>query len=176
LGAWRLNGVAQREINLKAGEEASKISVEYGEAKFNVSLEDEEVTYAIQGELDSDGRLDANIDGHYIIAWVVRDEDFLHLFLEDESCRLKVVDPLRTAGRQVDALGGLQAPMPGTVLLFLVEPGTEVEQGTPLLIIEAMKMEHTVKAPSAGRVNGFRYAVGDQVGDGVELVDFVSAE
>ncbi len=176
LGAWRLNGVAQREITLRAGEEASKISVEYGEAEFSVSLEDEEVTYAIQGELKSDGRLDANIDGHQISAWVVRDEDFLHLFLEDESCRLEVVDPLRTSSRQVDALGGLHAPMPGTVLSFLVEPGTEVEQGTPLLIIEAMKMEHTVKAPSAGRVNGFKYAVGDQVGDGAELVDFVSTE
>ena len=176
MGAWRLNGVAQREITLKTGEEASKISVEYGEAEFSVSLEDEKVTYAIQGELNSEGRLDANIDGHQNSAWVVRDENFLHLFLEDESCRLEVVDPLRTSGRQVDALGGLQAPMPGTVLSSLVEPGTEVEQGTPLLIIEAMKMEHTVKAPSAGRVNGFKYAVGDQIGDGAELVDFASAE
>ena len=176
LGAWRLNGVSQREITLKAGEAASKISVEYGEAEFSVSLEDEDVTYVIQGELHSDGRLDANIDGHHTTAWVVRDEDFLHLFLEDESCRLEVVDPLRTSSRQVDTLGGLQAPMPGTILSLLVEPGTEVEQGAPLLILEAMKMEHTVKAPSAGRVNSFKYAVGDQVGDGAELVDFDAAE
>jgi 3-methylcrotonyl-CoA carboxylase alpha subunit len=69
-------------------------------------------------------------------------------------------------------MGGLEAPMPGTIISLLVEPGAEVTQGTPLLILEAMKMEHTVRAPSAGRVNRFRYAVGDQVPDGAELVDF----
>ena len=47
-----------------------------------------------------------------------------------------------------------------------------MEKGAPLLILEAMKMEHTITAPAAGTVKGFRYAVGDQVGDGAELVDF----
>jgi 3-methylcrotonyl-CoA carboxylase alpha subunit len=47
-----------------------------------------------------------------------------------------------------------------------------VEKGAPLLILEAMKMEHTITAPAAGTVKGFRFAVGDQVGDGAELVDF----
>jgi 3-methylcrotonyl-CoA carboxylase alpha subunit len=47
-----------------------------------------------------------------------------------------------------------------------------VEKGAPLLILEAMKMEHTITAPAAGTVKGFFYAVGDQVGDGAVLVDF----
>ena len=50
--------------------------------------------------------------------------------------------------------------------------GATVEKGAPLLILEAMKMEHTITAPAAGTVKAFRFGVGDQVGDGAELVEF----
>jgi 3-methylcrotonyl-CoA carboxylase alpha subunit len=49
----------------------------------------------------------------------------------------------------------------------------EVEKGAPLLILEAMKMEHTITAPAAGLVKGFRFGVGEQVNEGAELVEFV---
>ena len=68
--------------------------------------------------------------------------------------------------------GGLLAPMPGKVIALIAEAGATVEKGAPLLILEAMKMEHTITAPAAGTVKGFHFAVGDQVGDGMELVDF----
>jgi len=61
--------------------------------------------------------------------------------------------------------------MPGRITVLLAEPG-KVEKGAPLLIMEAMKMEHTIRAPAAGLFKGFRYAVGDQVGEGADLVDF----
>ena len=61
--------------------------------------------------------------------------------------------------------------MPGRITALLAEPG-KVEKGAPLLIMEAMKMEHTIRAPAAGLFKGFRYAVGDQVGEGADLVDF----
>jgi 3-methylcrotonyl-CoA carboxylase alpha subunit len=62
--------------------------------------------------------------------------------------------------------------MPGKVIALLVPPGAAVEKGAPLLVMEAMKMEHTVIAPQRGLVKSFRFAVGDQVSDGVELVEF----
>jgi 3-methylcrotonyl-CoA carboxylase alpha subunit len=62
--------------------------------------------------------------------------------------------------------------MPGKVIAWLAEPGATVEAGAPLVVIEAMKMEHTLLAPRRGRVRGFRYAPGEAVGDGAELVDF----
>ncbi len=56
---------------------------------------------------------------------------------------------------------------------LLVAAGAKVKKGTPaLLILEAMKMEHTITAPSGGVVKQLRFAVGDQVGDGAELVEF----
>jgi 3-methylcrotonyl-CoA carboxylase alpha subunit len=66
--------------------------------------------------------------------------------------------------------------MPGKVVALSVEPGTQVEKGAPLLVLEAMKMEHTIVAPRKGVVNAYRFAPGDQVSDGAELVDFEGAE
>jgi propionyl-CoA carboxylase alpha chain len=59
--------------------------------------------------------------------------------------------------------GGLTAPMPGKVVKVLVEAGQSVTAGSPLLVLEAMKMEHTVRAADAGTVQAIHVAVGDQV-------------
>ncbi|HUY03123.1 MAG TPA: acetyl-CoA carboxylase biotin carboxyl carrier protein subunit, partial [Rhodocyclaceae bacterium] len=55
---------------------------------------------------------------------------------------------------------------------LLAAVGARVAKGEPLLILEAMKMEHTIAAPAAGVVNSFRFGVGEQVSDGAELVEF----
>ena len=61
------------------------------------------------------------------------------------------------------------APIPGTVIRILAEPGVDLPAGAPLLVIEAMKMEHTLRAPVAGHLKGLKYAVGDFV-DGAHRV------
>ena len=66
--------------------------------------------------------------------------------------------------------------MPGKVIALVAQPGATVQKGAPLLVMEAMKMEHTISAPRKGIVKAFRYAPGDQVSDGAELVDFEGAE
>ena len=65
--------------------------------------------------------------------------------------------------------------MPATVVRVQVKPGDRVDAGATLLVLEAMKMEHTITAPASGRVKHVRYAVGEQVAQGVELVDFEPA-
>ncbi|KFF48214.1 3-methylcrotonyl-CoA carboxylase [Gammaproteobacteria bacterium MFB021] len=69
----------------------------------------------------------------------------------------------------------LTAPMHGTVVALLVEPGQTVEKGTPLVVVEAMKMEHTLSAPADGAVEAFHVAVGDAVAQGDELLAFTNA-
>ena len=66
--------------------------------------------------------------------------------------------------------------MPGKVIALLAEAGATVDKGAPLLVLEAMKMEHTISAPRKGTVKAFRFAPGDQVTDGVELVEFEAAD
>ena len=62
--------------------------------------------------------------------------------------------------------------MPGRVIAQSVKTGERVEKGAPLMVLEAMKMECTIHAPAAGLVAAFRYSVGDQVTEGVELLHF----
>jgi len=70
---------------------------------------------------------------------------------------------------EVDS-GSLASPMPGAIIAVLVEAGQKVKQGEPLMILEAMKMEHTITAPYPGKVDNIRYQVGEQVQEGVELL------
>ncbi len=62
------------------------------------------------------------------------------------------------------------APMPGKVIKLLVQPGEAVEEGQPVLIVEAMKMEHTLRAPRAGTVTALHCEEGQQVNAGVPLL------
>ncbi len=72
--------------------------------------------------------------------------------------------------------GGLRAPMPGKVLMMMVRPGDRVQRGQPVAVMEAMKMEHTLHAPIDGLVSDCLYAVGEQVGEGAELLRLVACE
>ncbi|KQZ94225.1 3-methylcrotonyl-CoA carboxylase [Mesorhizobium sp. Root157] len=83
-----------------------------------------------------------------------------------------VPDPLARAEEALAGTGNLRAPMPGLVKLVRVAKGDSVAKGQPLLILEAMKMEHTISAPHDGIVADIA-AEGEQVSDGTVLVKFV---
>jgi biotin carboxyl carrier protein len=61
--------------------------------------------------------------------------------------------------------------MPGIVTKVLVAAGESVRKGQPLVAVEAMKMEHLIRAPRDGRVRELRARVGEMVGGGVALVE-----
>ncbi|MBB3232596.1 acetyl-CoA carboxylase biotin carboxylase subunit [Halomonas stenophila] len=98
-----------------------------------------------------------------------------------------MVDPQRETRlfwRRIDAIdhghheaeSTLTAPMHGTVVALLVEAGARVEKGMPLMVMEAMKMEHTLTAPADGHVESFHFAAGDTVGQGDVLLEFAADE
>jgi 3-methylcrotonyl-CoA carboxylase alpha subunit len=124
-----------------------------------------------RGQLAPNGALRAELGGRRLSATVIVAGEKRHVFLYGRSHLLSAVDPLYQPGEGSGAEGRLTAPMPGRVIALLAEPGP-VEKGAPLLIMEAMKMEHTIRAPAAGVLKSFRHAVGDQVGEGAELVEF----
>jgi 3-methylcrotonyl-CoA carboxylase alpha subunit len=66
--------------------------------------------------------------------------------------------------------------MPGRVIQLMVEPGSRIQRGQPLMVIEAMKMEHTVTAPADGVVEAVRFAAGDTVEEGAELITLAGPE
>jgi 3-methylcrotonyl-CoA carboxylase alpha subunit len=68
--------------------------------------------------------------------------------------------------------GNLKAPMHGTLIALIVDIGVAVKRGDTLLVMEAMKMEHTVLAPSDGVVTEFYFPAGALVEGGAELLSF----
>jgi 3-methylcrotonyl-CoA carboxylase alpha subunit len=106
----------------------------------------------------------------HVVPFVVVDDE-IHFDFGGEIVTAEVsAGSRRRRGRQKEH--SMAAPMPALVTKILVQAGQEVAKGDALLILEAMKMEHTIAAPAAGTVKAFRFAVGDQVGDGAELVEF----
>lgn len=81
-----------------------------------------------------------------------------------------------TAGGESHGAGTVKTPMPCKISQVLVKPGQIIEKGTALIILEAMKMEHVIKAPVAGTIDQVLYAVGDLVGENKSLVTFADAE
>ncbi len=104
----------------------------------------------------------------------VQDDDFT-VFYQGRATTLQWQDPLSHALGDEHGEGKLTAPMPGKVIAILAQPGSLVEKGAPLLVMEAMKMEHTISAPSAGTVEQILFAVGDQVQEGAQLLAFSPA-
>ncbi|MGH8851904.1 MAG: acetyl/propionyl/methylcrotonyl-CoA carboxylase subunit alpha [Casimicrobiaceae bacterium] len=121
-------------------------------------------------------RLAIVIDGVQFAAEVVAQDDERHVFCGREAHRLRLVDPLAHAGEEPHDRGHLAAPMSGTIVAVLVKAGDAVAKGAPLLILEAMKMEHTIAAPAAGVVSVVHYREGDQVSEGADLVDVAVAK
>ena len=92
------------------------------------------------------------------------------VFTAQGSAILAHIDLIAHAGDGAAEGGRLTAPMPGKLVSFLAQVGDVVSKGQPLAVMEAMKMEHTIQAPRDGVVAELLYAVGDQIGDGAELL------
>ena len=102
--------------------------------------------------------------------------DNIVVFVDGARFAVTVDNPLSVRrGGAADA-GTLFARMPGVVVAVHVEDGAEVSAGTPLLAVEAMKVEHTIRAPADGVVTALHFAVGDRVDEGAELVTFDATE
>jgi 3-methylcrotonyl-CoA carboxylase alpha subunit len=167
---WRLNSRPRRTLKFRCGDAEKTLGVAYVGRGYELVIDACRV--AASGELAGDGMLRAEIDGRRLNAGVIIAGEKRHVFLDGRTYPLAAVDPLFHAGEGRGHDGGLTAPMPGKIIALLAQPGAGVSEGAPLLIMEAMKMEHTITAPAPGRIRAFRFAPGDQVSEGAELVDF----
>ena len=170
---WRLNLESHHVFVYADGDRHVAVTVHY-------RAEGVEIELAGGARRSLSGR----IDGDTVQVWL--GEEALHgnviadgaeriVFHAGTRHTLVLHDPL---AQEVDAeahAGGLVAPMPGKVIAVMVAAGTTVERGTPLVILEAMKMEHTITAPAAGTVKEILYQVGEQVPEGAELIAFERA-
>ena len=173
---WRLNGHAERRLDLRFGELAQAVGVEtHADGDVLIVGDHRVLARGVLGVPGDGDVLQAELGEHRLRAVVVAQGERRHVFHAGRDWTLTLVDPLQVAGEGPEVEGGLRAPMPGKVIALAVAPGSTVAKGAPLIVLEAMKMEHTINAPRAGVVKAFHFAPGDQVADGAELLDFEAA-
>ncbi len=167
---WRMNLSAARMIGFRDGDSLIEAQVRYQRDQWQITINGQS-TLARGKRLEGD-RFAVELDDRRLIAGLVAVDDKRSIFLQGATYTLLRDDPLHLVEAGGAQGGGLTAPMPGKVVALLAQPGQKVDKGTPLLILEAMKMEHTITAPAAGTVKAFCYAAGEQVADGAALVEF----
>lgn len=167
--AWRMNQPAVHRFNMSCQQRDCTVAIERHDRQYRVSVDG--VTTRLWGELDGESLL-LEVDGHRQRGVLAQTGSGFTLYLPDGSCHFELLAPDtgETDGGGGDGL--LAAPMNGTIVSLLVEPGSAVLEGTPLLIMEAMKMEHTIKAPTAGTIDAYHFQSGDLVDGGAELIAF----
>ncbi|TPG59831.1 ATP-grasp domain-containing protein [Roseomonas nepalensis] len=172
--AWRMNGDGYQDLRFREGE-ADPVTLR-AHPRPDGSLRLDLPGGSVEAALSEDeaGAL-LRVDGVTRRLRVVRRGEELTVILAGRNHALLHDDPL--APPRTEAAGGqrVMAPVPGRVTRVMVAPGDAVAKDAPLLVVEAMKTEITLRAPREGRVAAVRCAVGDMVEEGVELVGFEEA-
>ncbi|KMZ12477.1 Methylcrotonyl-CoA carboxylase biotin-containing subunit [Candidatus Burkholderia humilis] len=175
LSHWRMAGGYSQDLNWRAAGSDDALKAVYTKnGEQHLSFGDGKrvrFEWSHRGETSFAVRLDESlIKGH-----VFTDGDVFHVFLEGATFAFEWQNLMAHAG-DAEQEGRLTAPMPGKVIAVLVEAGASVDKGAPLMVMEAMKMEHTIVAPSAGKIGEILFGVGDQVADGSQLLVLEAAQ
>lgn len=170
---WRMNASLQRQLNFADESHAYPLTVGYQLQGWALRHGDAAAELKLNSHHAHDVAI--KLGPQALHGKVVREGELFHVFHGGAHTVLNYNDPLAHAGEAEADGGRLTAPMPGKIVAVLVKAGDTVEKGVPLLIMEAMKMEHTIAAPSGGVVDEVMYAVGDQVAEGAQLLSIKAA-
>jgi 3-methylcrotonyl-CoA carboxylase alpha subunit len=165
---WRLNGDTYRDLRWRDGDAERSVRVHYRPDGYALEIDGTRV--AAQAQQEPEGDLALTLDGVRTRVAVVRQGAEATIIADDGTWRLHYIDPLSPRAAAAVSGGRLTAPMPGKIAQVLIAAGGAVKRGQALMVLEAMKMEHTIAAPADGTVERVHFAPGDLVEEGAELI------
>ena len=174
INGWVLNGERRDDVRLILGETEVVVGVRYLAGGWVLELPGGPVEAS--AERDQSGAIDADLGGRRATGQVVADGRSLIVVVDGASWRMTIHDPLEVGDLGELAGGNVLAPMTGKIIKVMAAAGDDVSKGQPLLVLEAMKMEHTLSAPRAAKIARVQASVGEQVDEGALLVAFVEPE
>lgn len=164
---WQPVGRRQRSFAFRVGHgPEQKIALNYGSGPSTLVIGERELAFAIAPK---DGGFDLTLDGVKSSVAAVIDGHELYLRTRNGRFDLHWVDPFGGESEEHVGEDKIAAPLPGTVVAVLAEEGAKLDKGAPILTLEVMKMEQTLRAPYAGVLKSIKCKVGDIVQEGVEL-------
>ena len=165
---WQTNADSVRTLYWKSGDQDIESKLTYTRQGYRLQAGHDFAPVSILE--DRENRFVLLINGERIAGQVYSHDESFVVVTEGQQVALQWTDPLGRASRIDHAEGNLSAPMPGKIIAVLVRNGQTVPKGTPLVTMEAMKMEHTIVAPEDGLVDEIFFNVGDQVAEGALLL------
>ncbi|MFT0545221.1 biotin carboxylase N-terminal domain-containing protein [Allopusillimonas ginsengisoli] len=170
---WRVSGDYAQAFGLIEDSTHHEITIEHVGQRWTLMVNNQALAFdwTVTGAADNDMKVRVRLDGHDAMATVIIADGRAHVFAAGGIKTLQIHDAVAHADDESSAHdGGLTAPMPGKIISLTVKAGDKVSRGDALLVMEAMKMEHTITAPADGTVEEVFFDVGDQVTDGAELI------
>jgi 3-methylcrotonyl-CoA carboxylase alpha subunit len=167
---WMPVGRRQRVFTFRHGPAGEhKVSLQYGNGPATLGIGEREMAFI--SVPNAAGGFDLTLHGmkSHVVAVVEGHE--LYLRTRNGRFDLHWVDPFGGDDEEQVGEDKIVAPLPGTVVALLAEVGAKLEKGAPILTLEVMKMEQTLRAPFAGVLKAIKCKVGDIVGEGVELAE-----
>jgi 3-methylcrotonyl-CoA carboxylase alpha subunit len=165
---WMPVGRRQRLFTFRHGQGAEHaVSLHYGNGPAKLSIGAREFAFAASP--GDDGGFDLTLDGSKSHVVAVIEGHEIYLRTRNGRFDLHWVDPFGGDDEEQVGEDKIVAPLPGTVVALLAEIGAVLEKGAPILTLEVMKMEQTLRAPFAGVLREIKCKVGDIVGEGIEL-------
>lgn len=166
---WRLNQPSLFNLQFDNGQAISISNVdEYVEIHLT-----EKIIRVDEIFISNENIITAQIDNHLFQAKIDQHKNDLRIIQDKTLYRLRKTDYNFNAFHKSSGLSHLISPMPGRVVSVMVALKEPVTLGQPLIILEAMKMEHTIRAPYEGIVDDIMFSVGDFCEEGVELVRLI---
>ena len=171
---WRLDGRYQRTLSFQDNESVQAVVIEVVDGVTSLSVDGQSAAVEMSSKADDADRalrITLLIRGSRVSGTVVRQGARFDVFVSGKGETLTLKDPLASAGQaEADHAGSLTAPMPGKIIAIEVKAGEKVKRGQALLVMEAMKMEHTIVAGVDGVVENIYFGVGEQVAEGAVLI------
>ncbi|MBW3561432.1 MAG: biotin/lipoyl-binding protein [Actinobacteria bacterium] len=176
LGPWRIAGVGGWRLVLRAADGTEHDLTVRGRAG-HLEMDGPDRSHAIEVVRRDAHRLELVVDDEQVHAAVDAQGAVVWVHVEGRTARFEVQAATRHADPGAAAAGdALASPMPGTVAAVEVAEGDTVSAGQTLVVVEAMKMEHQIRAPLDGTVAKVRVTVGDAVDADQPLVDVETDE
>jgi 3-methylcrotonyl-CoA carboxylase alpha subunit len=171
---WRLDGRYHRTLSFQDNESVQAVVIEVVDGVTSLSVDGQSAAVEMSSKADDADRalrITLLIRGSRVSGTVVRQGARFDVFVSGKGETLTLKDPLASAGQaEADHAGSLTAPMPGKIIAIEVKAGEKVKRGQALLVMEAMKMEHTIVAGVDGVVENIYFGVGEQVAEGAVLI------
>ncbi len=167
VNTWRMNLTESQTLHFMQDHDDIEIYYKKHHAGYQLTYSGN--TFNLEGSLTGK-QLQACIDEQMISCNIIQQGNDIHVmgYGLHHCISLQTLDNMQPSGASEG--GHLLAPMPGAVVAIMVKDGEKVAAGQNLMVIEAMKMEHTIRSPQAGMIEKIHYALGDQVNEGDELV------